>query len=52
MDSRSTLTELLGDLDGDFAVRSIGDCVAPRRLSNAIYEANRVIRSMSSILQN
>ncbi len=37
-------------LDGRFGdgviVEYIGDCVAPRRLSNAIFEANRVIRRL------
>ena len=31
------------------AVEHIGDCVAPRRLSNAVFEANRVIRGLDDV---
>ena len=29
-----------------YTVHRVGDCVAPRRLSNAVLEANRAIRSL------
>jgi len=38
--------ELRADLDGRVEVRLIGDCVAPRRLSHAVLEANELVRSL------
>lgn len=37
-------TGIAGEFEGPWALRPIGDCVAPRRLTDAVFEANTAIR--------